>query len=159
MMVRHPELRHRHRVTVSSSRGHGPWAHCGPHTSRGLALWPHPKRPLTKAWFTDLAKVIFKLKMAIKRGREREQERHRERKKNTKYALLAFKNVVVLGYNELQWAAVGYKMVLLSSHLWGGPLWCNDQDSGTVFNTQQQAWSQVYWAHGTGSEARRKRWW
>ena len=39
--------------------------------------------------------------MAIKRDRESERERDRERKKNTKYGLLAFKNVVVLGYNEV----------------------------------------------------------
>ena len=38
--------------------------------------------------------------MAIERETESVIERQRE-KENTKYALLAFKNVVVLGYNEL----------------------------------------------------------
>ena len=37
---------------------HGGTGH-RPRTLRGLAPSPHPKRPQTKAWVTDLAKVIF----------------------------------------------------------------------------------------------------
>ena len=63
------------------------------HILRGLA----PLRHGLQIW----PMLYFKIKMAIKRDRESERERDRERKKNTKYGLLAFKNVVVLGYNEV----------------------------------------------------------